>query len=185
MPKNKDEKSDNEIESDSEFRQFIKNVKRIKTDKFLLKKQKPAIKKRVQDVDTLEHSFKFSDYETIEPVTAEEPILFARSGVSQRTTRKLRQGKIEIESELDLHGCTVEQARDKLVAFIQYSLGHNFRYIRIIHGKGSHSDKPILKNKINIWLRQLDVVLAFCSTRSFQGGTGAILVLLKKKKHED
>ncbi|MEE9156926.1 MAG: Smr/MutS family protein, partial [Gammaproteobacteria bacterium] len=40
---------------------------------------------------------------------------------------------------------------------------------------------PVLKNKLNNWLRQRDEVLAFCSTRPVDGGTGAVYVLLKRR----
>jgi hypothetical protein len=33
---------------------------------------------------------------------------------------------------------------------------------------------------VNSWLRQMDAVLAFCSARPNDGGTGAVYVLLKK-----
>jgi DNA-nicking Smr family endonuclease len=53
-----------------------------------------------------------------------------------------------------------------------------------VHGKGNGSwqKQPVLKNKLNQWLRQRDEVLAFCSARPCDGGTGAIYVLLKKRK---
>jgi DNA-nicking Smr family endonuclease len=55
--------------------------------------------------------------------------------------------------------------------------------VRIIHGKGNGSRHrgPVLKQKINHWLRQRDEVLAFCSARPMDGGTGAIYVLLRRK----
>ncbi|MEO7557909.1 MAG: Smr/MutS family protein, partial [Gammaproteobacteria bacterium] len=34
--------------------------------------------------------------------------------------------------------------------------------------------------KVNAWLQQRDEVLAFCSARSEDGGTGAVYVLLKR-----
>jgi DNA-nicking Smr family endonuclease len=55
--------------------------------------------------------------------------------------------------------------------------------IRIIHGKGKRSRNnkgPVIKTKVNHWLRQRDDVLAFCSARPIDGGTGAIYVLLRR-----
>jgi DNA-nicking Smr family endonuclease len=185
MPKNKDQKpditEDSSSEFSSEFRQFIKNVKPVKTDKILLKKRKLSTQRRIKE-KVIYPEFQFSDFESANSVTAEEPILFARSGISQQTIRKLRQGKIPIDSELDLHGCTIEEAREKLITFLGYSSHNHLRCVQIIHGKGRHSEQPILKNKINNWLRQLEIVLAFCSARVFKGGTGALLVLLKRKR---
>jgi DNA-nicking Smr family endonuclease len=54
--------------------------------------------------------------------------------------------------------------------------------VRIIHGKGlsSAGKLPVLKGKVDAWLRQMDAVLAFCSARRNDGGTGALYVLLKR-----
>ena len=54
--------------------------------------------------------------------------------------------------------------------------------MRIIHGKGKSSEGklPVLKGKVNAWLRQWDQVLAFCSARPNDGGTGAVYVLLSR-----
>jgi DNA-nicking Smr family endonuclease len=53
--------------------------------------------------------------------------------------------------------------------------------VRIIHGKGlrSRHKGPVIKTKVNTWLRQRDDILAFCSARPVDGGTGAIYVLLR------
>jgi DNA-nicking Smr family endonuclease len=54
--------------------------------------------------------------------------------------------------------------------------------VRIIHGKGNTSlgKMPVLKGRVNSWLRQKNEVLAFCSARPNDGGTGAVYVLLKR-----
>ena len=83
--------------------------------------------------------------------------------------------------ELDLHGMTVAEARPMLAEFIADSRQQRLRCVRIIHGKGfrSASAQPVLKGLVNNWLRQHDGVLAFCSARPADGGTGAVYVLLK------
>ena len=40
---------------------------------------------------------------------------------------------------------------------------------------------PVLKQKIGNWLQQRDEVLAYCSARTCDGGTGAVYVLLKRR----
>lgn len=57
------------------------------------------------------------------------------------------------------------------------------RVVRIIHGKKNSSEgkMPVLKGKVNSWLRQKSEVLAFCSARPNDGGTRAVYVLLKRK----
>ena len=48
---------------------------------------------------------------------------------------------------------------------------------QIIHGKGIHA---ILKNHVKLWLEQHPSVLAFCSAPPQFGGSGSVLVLVKK-----
>jgi DNA-nicking Smr family endonuclease len=56
--------------------------------------------------------------------------------------------------------------------------------VRIIHGKGlgSKNKAPVLRNKVKSWLMQKDEVLAFCQARQVDGGSGAVVVLLKSIK---
>ena len=55
------------------------------------------------------------------------------------------------------------------------------RCAHIIHGKGYRSGErqPVLKRKVNYWLRLRPDVLAFCSATPRDGGTGAVYVLLR------
>jgi DNA-nicking Smr family endonuclease len=38
---------------------------------------------------------------------------------------------------------------------------------------------PVLKNKVRNWLVQKSEVIAFCQARAADGGSGALMVLLK------
>lgn len=107
---------------------------------------------------------------------------FHRAGIQYQVLRKLRRGEYKIEDELDLHGMTVAQAKAALRQFIENTRDGRRHCVRIIHGKGhgSKDNIPVLKNKINIWLRQFDETLAFCSAKVSDGGTGAVYVLLKR-----
>jgi DNA-nicking Smr family endonuclease len=94
----------------------------------------------------------------------------------------MRQGKIHIGAALDLHGMTVEKAEPELIDFLIACQQQQIRFARIIHGKGwgSQDNKPVLKGKVNHWLRQSGLVLAFCSAIIKDGGTGAVYVLIRK-----
>ena len=115
-------------------------------------------------------------------VQSDEQLLFYRSGIQRGTLKKLRKGQIPIEAELDLHGYTVAEARVELTEFIHFAIEGAIRCVRIIHGrgKGSYGNQPILKQKVNHWLRQRDEVLAFCSAINQDGGTGALYLLLRR-----
>jgi DNA-nicking Smr family endonuclease len=119
------------------------------------------------------------DYAELE--TGEE-LWFARSGIQTGLLRKLRRGQFSMQGELDLHGVTVPVARMALAGFLRDGCLRGLRCVRIIHGKGngSHRREPVLKSKVNGWLQQRDEVLAFCSARPVDGGTGAVYVLLRR-----
>jgi len=116
-----------------------------------------------------------------------EELEFVRPGIQKRLFQELRKGKIPPEDMLDLHGLRVMEARRALAGFLAHAIRYRLRVVQIIHGKGSRSEdrQPILKQKINQWLRQRDEVLAFCSAPRFDGGTGAAYVLLSRKGFSD
>ncbi|MEW8506228.1 MAG: Smr/MutS family protein [Candidatus Thiodiazotropha sp.] len=113
-----------------------------------------------------------------------EVLDFARPGVQLRLMHDLRRGYLEIGAELDLHGLTVRHARADLNQFLKACQQRDIRCVRIIHGKGSRSagKQPVLKQKLNLWLRQRDDVLAFTSATRRDGGTGAAYVLLRNPR---
>ena len=108
-------------------------------------------------------------------------LVFKRPGIQDQLFQKLRKGKVAIERELDLHGLTSTDAQEALGRFLDHCRQHHIRCARIIHGKGrgSREGKPVIKNKLNLWLRKIPLVLAFCPARVCDGGTGAVYVLLK------
>ncbi|MHB1951269.1 MAG: Smr/MutS family protein [Acidiferrobacteraceae bacterium] len=111
-----------------------------------------------------------------------EELAFMRPGLQGSVWRKFRRGHYAIEADLDLHGLFVPEARDLVDAFLQESCRQGRRCVRIVHGKGlsSAGHIPVLKTRVNHWLRQKHEVLAFASARSAHGGTGAVYVLLRR-----
>ena len=109
-----------------------------------------------------------------------EDLSFRRPSVSLPVFRKLRRGAISIRDEIDLHGCTAAEARVALYEFLAESSLAGVRCVRVIHGKGRRSGHrgPVLKRKLGRWLQVREDVLAYCSARPVDGGTGAVYVLL-------
>jgi len=167
------------------FRQFVDVDKKLKFDGVKPVRKKLSTKPDQQIKDE-EHDRVIDDMfsEEYEPADIErgDELFFSRPGVSRADLRKLKKGLINIQGELDLHGLTVAIAREQLASYLHHCQQTGKRCVRIIHGKGRGSvqGKPVIKNKVNIWLRQRDEVLAFCSARQNDGGTGAIYLLLKK-----
>ncbi len=109
-----------------------------------------------------------------------EALSYLRPGLQRRLLRRLRRGQYSIQAELDLHGMTVAEAGSALRGFFHECHLRGVRCARIVHGKGrgSRNAGPVLKGKVDRWLRRRDDVLAFCSARRADGGTGAVYVLI-------
>jgi DNA-nicking Smr family endonuclease len=180
----KDRKHNNS-EADALFRDAIGDVQPISSpDRHQVSQQVTprATSRRRDERRVLDESLQ-NDPEPAEIEYGEE-LLFHRASVNRRTLRELRQGKYTIQDEIDLHRLTAAQARQALREFVAESLQRRFRCVRVVHGKGHGSGPggPVLKGKVNVWLRDWDEVLAFCSARNCDGGTGAAYVLLRKSR---
>ena len=124
-----------------------------------------------------------SDFISLE-IAAGDEWSFMRPGISHQTLRRLRRGYWSIEAQLDLHGFARDEARMELAHFLDDSIRHSLRCVRVIHGKGrsSRNGEPVLKARVGSWLSQRGEVLAFCQAKPEDGGSGAVLVLLKGVK---
>ncbi|MHB8741953.1 MAG: Smr/MutS family protein [Sulfuricaulis sp.] len=169
------------------FRKSVGKIRPVKQDKIHPHRQprKPIPVQTLRDQREVMNSLLSDEYEPVDIETGEE-LLYARPGLQHSVIRKLRRGQYTIEAELDLHGATVLQAREAVNVFLNKVQEQDKRVVRIIHGKGKSSEGklPVLKGKVNSWLRQKGEVLAFCSARPNDGGTGAVYVLLKRMNYQ-
>jgi DNA-nicking Smr family endonuclease len=119
-----------------------------------------------------------SEEQSIE--TGQEPS-YLRAGLGRDVLRKLRRGHWVVQDVLDLHGLNREEARLSLAQFLGACLRRGLRCVRIVHGKGLRSPgkEPVLKGKVQLWLARREEVLAFSEAPPSQGGSGAMLVLLR------
>ncbi|MGQ7249793.1 Smr/MutS family protein [Halomonas sp. V046] len=119
----------------------------------------------------------------VEPVRPSEYLDFALPDLPYRTRSQLKRGQISWEGGLDLHGYTLEQARQELESFLRDALLAGQRCVIVVHGKawGATADYPVIKSHVNTWLREWPSVLAFCSATDAEGGTGAVYVLLRRR----
>lgn len=167
------------------FREAMNDVQPIKQDKITPErdKPKPVPRKTIDDEQQVLTDMVSDLYQPIES-HASDQLLFVRPGIQHSVVRKLKRGQYSISAELDLHGMTINIARQELSQFLNHCLNLNLRCVRIIHGKGRRSDGkgPVLKNRVDHWLPQREDVLAYCSAIPAHGGTGAVYVLLKLKR---
>lgn len=163
------------------FRQSIGDVVTIKSDKpHLSPNKKPSATPRSQPVDFQEHLDPSLDHDS-ETLGLGDSLAFAAPGIQNNVLKKMRKGFFGIDAEIDLHGLSRAAAQQQLLKFLHLSSQNGWRCVRVIHGKGYRSpdQQPVLKNSLNQWLRQHQQVLAFCSAKPADGGTGAAYVLLK------
>jgi DNA-nicking Smr family endonuclease len=146
------------------------------------KPPKPRVKRQVQKDDDM--MVALSDHEYLEPLSSAALVEYKRDGLQHKVLRKMRAGQYNTEAILDMHGMTVATAKETLFDFLTACQRNGICHVLIIHGKGSTSGNPILKNKLNHWLRALAQVLAFCSATARDGRSGAMYVLLKNSKGE-
>ena len=88
---------------------------------------------------------------------------------------------LEMDGVLDLHMFPPREVKELVPDWLDECVKAGLDEVRIIHGKGYGSEdrQPILKQKLNLWLRQREDVLAFTSATRRDGGTGAAYVLLR------
>ncbi|MGZ4982410.1 MAG: Smr/MutS family protein [Methylobacter sp.] len=163
------------------FRQTIGKVHVIKSDKVpLTVENKPKPYPKSQAVNVEEHLSITAEFD-IEKVGLEDSLSYTAPGLQYNVLKKLRKGQFGLDAEIDLHGLSSTDAKRQLLHFLHDCVEDGCRCVHIVHGKGYRStdNHPVLKNNLNLWLRQHKDVQAFCSAPPKDGGTGAVFVLLQ------
>ena len=143
----------------------------------------PVPRRLQQDIDdaaALQESMS-DEFDVSTLLDVDDQMSFRRPGIGTDVTRKLRKGEWSIQGQIDLHGLRSDEARNAVGQFIRDAKRMGWRCVRVVHGKGlgSVNREPVLKGKVLKWLTQRDEVLAFCQAPPVDGGSGALLVLLK------
>ena len=113
--------------------------------------------------------------------------------MDKKNFKKLVKGKMEIEGTIDLHGLTADQAKIKLITFINHSYSLGKRLIIVITGKGKHKgfdefQRPIngvLRQNLPEWLSGPSVsnkILQVTQAQPKHGGAGAFYVYLRRQR---
>ncbi|MEE9300342.1 MAG: Smr/MutS family protein [Alphaproteobacteria bacterium] len=112
-------------------------------------------------------------------------------GLDKRTALRLKRGQIKLEGRIDLHGHRRAEAHAMLSAFIEGSYGVGKRCVLVITGKGwgsglaRHGREGILRQAVPRWLNSGPLrarVLAIATAQPKDGGTGALYVLLRRRR---
>ncbi len=112
-------------------------------------------------------------------------------GIDRRQADRFRQGKLEIDGKLDLHGRTQAEAHDALHAFVLRGYHAGKRCLLVITGKGGvktigeERTRGVLRQAVPRWLNEPGLrrhILAFEHARPQHGGEGALYILLKRDR---
>ncbi|MEC8887535.1 MAG: Smr/MutS family protein [Pseudomonadota bacterium] len=176
------------IEDDSQlFSKAMQGVEKIKSHN--LAQTESTTKQKKVDAQTLAKRMAAEGSEVAEgealsdmqallnPVANQAFLSYRIATLQHRVFEDLKTGKMRWFEAVDLHGCTIEQARSAVLELLHIAKENNQNVVKIVHGKGKDG---VLKTCVNGWLRQHRDVLAFVSAPENQGGTGAVLVLLKR-----
>lgn len=114
----------------------------------------------------------------LNPVASEAFLVYKNPTLQNKVFEQLKQGKLRWYEAVDLHSSSIDEAREAILKLIGIAQKADETVVKIVHGKGD----ALIKTCVNGWLRQMSDVLAFVSAPAKDGGTGAVLVLLKRKK---
>lgn len=107
-------------------------------------------------------------------------------GLGRKYMKRLKRGEFPVQDYIDLHGLTRQEAEHEVRNFLIQSHRTGLRCVLIVHGRGLNSPDsfPVLKEGLPLWLGRgsiRKIVLAFATARPYDGGTGAVYVLLRKR----
>lgn len=152
------------------------------SDRVLLLPPRPAPLPKQRELDEAQvlRSSLSDEFDAESLMETDDQLSYRRVGVGQDVLKKLRLGAWTVQGQVDLHGCTRDQAREVLAQFLADAGKCGWRCVRVVHGKGlgSPGRQPVLKGKVRTWLVQRQEVLAFAHARGPDGGAGALIVLL-------
>ncbi len=165
------------------FLAAVKNARPLNTNRIHHEpsKPKPIPQQFIRDEKQALRDSLSDGYIPAHELESGEELLYLREGQSPSILSKLRRGHWVIQANLDLHGLISDEARIQVGEFLAGCKKRGIRCVRIVHGKGlgSRNREPILKHKVRNWLIQKDEVIAYAQARATDGGSGAVIVLLK------
>lgn len=162
------------------FRAAIGTVRELPAAPLLPSSPKPRPIPRMARRDADDARDEFRRGLKLSLLEAGDTLSYRRDEIPPRVLRRLARGEYAAQEEIDLHFADATQAETLLRGFLKEARESRLGCVRVIHGKGLHSDSrtPTIKNLVDRILRHRADVLAFHSAPGAQGGNGVVLVLL-------
>lgn len=169
------------------FREAVGPVRALAPSPPRPERPRPRPAARMAERDDAEARGEFARLLHADRIEGGDVLRYRRDEVPPHVLRRLQRGNYAVQDELDLHGADADTALRLLRDFMRESVQAGLGCIRIVHGKGMGSKgmgtggvAPVLKNLVDRQLRRRSDVLAFHSAPAAQGGTGAVLVLVRR-----
>lgn len=105
--------------------------------------------------------------------------------MDRRTAQRFKGGEMAVDGRIDLHGLSLDQAHGALTAFMRGAYARGARCVVVVTGKGKGDSVGKIRKEMPHWLNQAplrSMIVAVTEARPGQGGTGALYVLLKRKR---
>jgi DNA-nicking Smr family endonuclease len=181
------------FDSDHDFLRAFEKTDEIKSDEIKPDKQKiqkknQLDKHRVKVLDTLSDDKSFTENREDFAELLEESFKKGKEKPIKKTSPMPVKKRIKryppVEVELDLHGYTAIGAQVKTRSFIHSHKHQGFFTIRIIVGKGLHSDLgPVLPDVVEEVLQEMkkqNLVIGYEWDKKKKSKSGAVKVYLKQ-----
>ncbi len=188
LPKEKIKTQEQIIPEDNEFFDFFSAVQDVKPLDGKERIAPPEPEKIIvqQDQTPLLHDFEEGKLE-FSLTSNEEHVQCNILGLDILTLGKLQNRHYNPEASIDLHGLKAHEAFHTLIPFFKNAYYRDMRCVLIVTGKGLNSfdNKPLLRTKVSEWLIDAPfkyITLAFCTAKKEDGGSGALYVLLRKRR---
>ncbi len=126
-----------------------------------------------------------SDHSVINVTNLPEYMEGYVEGINPLVMEKLRRGEFSVQKVMDLHGLSIEGARESFEYFLSDAVKKGLRCVKVIHGRGLRSKRdPTIKDYLKTWIVRAmhrRWVTAFSNATMSDGGPGATYILLRAK----
>lgn len=112
-------------------------------------------------------------------------VVKVHEGMDRSLGALIRKGTRHVESTLDLHGSTQDQAHKRLYAFIVNAYLTHQRLVLVVTGRGE-APGGVLRQRVPHWLQEdifRALIISVSQALPQDGGVGALYVLIRKQEN--
>ncbi len=145
---------------------------------------RPCVNRRGDEAQKLLEEA-LSDHSVINVTNLPEYMEGYVEGINPLIMEKLRKGEFSVQKTLDLHGLSIEDAKESFDHFLSDAVKNGLKCVKVIHGRGLRSKRdPTIKDYLKTWIVRAmhrRWVTAFSNATMSDGGPGAAYILLRAR----